>query len=346
MHPREGWAGAGDRKPGLSRRGFIRATGSAGLLGGLGALSACSISTTGPSRYQPRRESSFPNASTTGPAAGGYTSLTPVSIAATTEIHDAGNPAWVQNLRDGSLLIEGHEFTWTGGGNPQGFMIDVNTTKKVTFRGCRFLMSGLAAGAMLMLHAASEWHVGYCEFAGSGTGHYHCAVSSVTGPGTIDHCNMYEWAEAVHIQSGSAGSAFTNNYVHDPGYLSGDHTDGFYLWDGVDNITFEHNTIFNNLSQTDCIYRGPNGGGNSTYYHDNLFAGGGYSLYGGAQYGGVVTGFVIENNWFSTRYYRNSGNFGPTAYMPAFGSNGNVWSNNRWYDGPNIGRLIRVPSAG
>jgi len=34
MHPRKGWAGAGDRIPGLSRRSFIRATRASGWCAG------------------------------------------------------------------------------------------------------------------------------------------------------------------------------------------------------------------------------------------------------------------------------------------------------------------------
>lgn len=346
MYPRDGWAGEADRVPGLSRRSFIRATGSAGLLGGLGALLAACSNTTA-SRYFPGHgSSSFPDASTTGPAASGYTSLNPVSITATTGIQGAGNQAWVQTRGDGSLLIEGQEFTWAGGGNPQGYMIDVSTTKKVTFRGCKFKMDGLAAGVHLMFQAASEWHVEYCEFASNGSGHYHAAIGSQAGPGTIDHCNMHEWAQAVHLQPGSAGSVLTSNYVHSPGYIETDHTDGVYLWDGVNNITFEHNTILNDLSQTDCIYRGPRGNSDSTYYRHNLFAGGTYALYGAGQVGAATTNMVIENNWFSTRYYPNCGYAGPATYMPRWGSNGNVWDNNRWYDGPNVGKPVGMRGTG
>jgi hypothetical protein len=354
MYQREGRAGAGDRIPGLSRRRFIRAAGSAGLLGGLGALvTACSTSATStsptttirPSHHRGSSGSSFPGASTTGPAAGGYSSLTPVSIAATTDIRDTGNPVWVQTQPNGGLLIEGQSFTWTGSSDPQGFMISVGTTRKVTFRGCRFAMDGLAAGVMVEFHAAGEWHVEYCEFASNGTGHYHCAISSATGPGTINHCNIYEWAQAIHLQPGSAGSALTDNYVHDPGFLTGDHTDGLYLWDGVSNITVQHNTVLNHLPQTDCLYRGPIGGGHGTYWRDNLFAGGGYTLYGAGKSPAGITGFVIENNWFSTRYYPHCGYDGPAAYMPEWGADGNVWSNNRWYDGPNTGKLVRIPDA-
>jgi spermidine/putrescine transport system substrate-binding protein len=48
MHPREGWSEDGTRRPGLSRRGFLRGTAGAGLVaGGLGPLlAACSSNGT------------------------------------------------------------------------------------------------------------------------------------------------------------------------------------------------------------------------------------------------------------------------------------------------------------
>jgi spermidine/putrescine transport system substrate-binding protein len=49
MHPREGWSEDGPRRPGLSRRSFIRGSAGAGLIaGGLGPLlAACSSGTAG-----------------------------------------------------------------------------------------------------------------------------------------------------------------------------------------------------------------------------------------------------------------------------------------------------------
>jgi hypothetical protein len=134
----------------------------------------------------------------------------------------------------------------------------------------------------------------------SGTGHYHRAVSAGAGPDTIDHCNMREWAQAIHFHSGSEGSALTNSCVHHPGYIGTDHTDRLYLWDGVDNTTVEHNTILEDLPQIDCLYRGPIGGDEGTCWRDNLFAGGGYTLYRAGKSTSGITYFVIENNWFPT----------------------------------------------
>jgi hypothetical protein len=61
---------------------------------------------------------------------------------------------------------------------------------------------------------------------------------------------------------------------------------------------------------------------------NNLFDGGGYSVYGGTA---SATDVRFVNNWFAKTFYPRGGYFGPVT---AFNTNGagNVWSNNRWLD--------------
>jgi len=51
------------------------------------------------------------------------------------------------------------------------------------------------------------------------------------------------------------------------------------------------------------------------YWRNNLFAADGDTLY-------------------------SAGQSGPAVYMLEWGTDGNAWSNNRWYDGPNNGQLV------
>jgi hypothetical protein len=63
---------------------------------------------------------------------------------------------------------------------------------------------------------------------------------------------------------------------------------------------------------------------------DNLAAGGGYSIYAGAQTGGPHSYNIrVIGNRFSRRYYANGGQFGPAVYFND-GGRGNVWSGNIW----------------
>ena len=61
---------------------------------------------------------------------------------------------------------------------------------------------------------------------------------------------------------------------------------------------------------------------------NNLFDGGGYSVYGGTA---SATNVRFVNNWFGRTFSPRGGYWGPVT---AFNTNGagNVWSNNRWLD--------------
>ena len=61
--------------------------------------------------------------------------------------------------------------------------------------------------------------------------------------------NISAFKTAIQISSGLADA----NYIHDPGYLVGDHTNGFFTNGGSQALTIENNTIFDGLNQTDGI---------------------------------------------------------------------------------------------
>ena len=122
-----------------------------------------------------------------------------------------------------------------------------------------------------------------------------------------------------------------------------DHSEHIYAGasGGGSNITISGNTLLNPLSQTACIYLHPTYNFTNCAITGNLLAGGDYPLYCG---GSGSTGIVVANNVFSTvsPYYANSGYYDPvyTGTPPAWGSSGNTWSNNTWYDGPNAGQTV------
>lgn len=122
-----------------------------------------------------------------------------------------------------------------------------------------------------------------------------------------------------------------DNYIHDLGFKSGDHINGFTCNGGSTQLTIRHNTVFNQYAQTDAVSLfqdfGPQ---QNRLITNNLMAGGGYTLYAGANPGkeSTATNIVVTNNRFSTKYYPRGGSYGPyTAYTPG---QGNVWSGNIW----------------
>ncbi len=173
------------------------------------------------------------------------------------------------------------------------------------------------------------------------TGRVGSAIDDVYGDSTgmvIKDNNISDFKTAVQISTGLA----EGNYIHDPGYVAGDHTNGFYVNGGTEPLTIVDNTIFNSLGQTDAINLDAGGSGvpvaNKTI-EDNFLAGGGYTIYGGNANGSTTSNIVIEGNRFGQLYYPASGQYGPVAYFNSAGT-GNVWSGN-YYD--TTARAISAP---
>jgi hypothetical protein len=163
------------------------------------------------------------------------------------------------------------------------------------------------------------------------TGRVDSAVTDVYGDSTgmvIKDNNISAFRSAVQISAGLV----IGNYIHDPGYISGDHTNGIIGDGGTQQMTMTHNTIFNRLTQTDAITINTStvpGPVTNKVIENNLLAGAGYPIYGGAGFGHTTLGILIENNRFGQQYYPKSGEFGPVLNFVASGA-GNVWSGNVW----------------
>jgi hypothetical protein len=270
----------------------------------------------------------FPDATTTGPAAGGYTSLTPVAAGAYQILAGQSGswPPWVQTQGDGSQLISGLSF-------PAGSSI-YSTVPDLYIEGCQIISSGTAA----VNFAGTNLTMSYCTVSAPDTttaNHLHECVDGdvMTGTLTIDHCNFYWWAQAVHT---APVTVITASYIHDPVFVTGDHTECVEVNAGT-ALTCTGNTLLNSLDQTAAIAGGTAG---CTFdLTGNLLAGGDYALYFNTSDSDVI----VTGNYFSARYFPKSGFFGVATGAPAWGSNGNVWSGNHWYDGPQAGELVTAP---
>jgi hypothetical protein len=122
-----------------------------------------------------------------------------------------------------------------------------------------------------------------------------------------------------------------DNYVHDMGYQSGDHINGTTSNGSTTMMTIRHNTILNQIGQTDAISLFQDFGIEANrLITDNLVAGGGYTIYGGDnQRFGKTSNIKITNNRFSNVFFPNGGSYGPIAAFDATGS-GNLLSGNFW----------------
>lgn len=142
--------------------------------------------------------------------------------------------------------------------------------------------------------------------------------------------NIFHASTGVQMDSG----LIRDNYIHDLGYNDGDHLNGTTANGGTGKLlTVQHNTVLNSYGQTDAISLFEDFGVQASKVIDNnLVAGGGYTVYGGANAGGQQTSNIrITNNRFSRIYSPNGGGYGPlTAYDP--NGSGNTFSGNIWDD--------------
>jgi hypothetical protein len=124
------------------------------------------------------------------------------------------------------------------------------------------------------------------------------------------------------------------NYIHDMGFKPGDHINGMTSNGGVSGqLTIRGNTVLNQIGQTDAVSLFEDfGEEKNRTIEGNLLAGGGYTVYGGANVGRAPTSNIrIVNNRFSRVFFPQGGSFGPVAAFNA-GGVGNVWSGNVWDD--------------
>ena len=107
----------------------------------------------------------------------------------------------------------------------------------------------------------------------------------------------------------------------------GDHNDAIQLFDPAVDIEIVRCRIENRHSQTSALTIL----GRNVIARSNLMAGGGWTLYGGADRngkgGGSATGVRIEDNIFSRAHFPHVGSFGAVTYWPSGQSN--VWRANR-----------------
>ncbi len=174
------------------------------------------------------------------------------------------------------------------------------------------------------------------------SGRVDSAIDDVYGDSTgivIKNNNISRFRTGVQVSTG----LIAGNYIHDPGYIHGDHTNGIYVAGTTKPLTIYGNTILNDLGQTDDINLDASRSGqdvaNKTVV-DNLLAGGGYSIYGGGSRNGRTSNIVIEDNEFGQLYYPEGGQYGPAAYVNLRQA-GNVWSGNVWSGTSPPGKVLR-----
>jgi|HubBroStandDraft_1064217.scaffolds.fasta_scaffold05787_5 hypothetical protein len=274
-----------------------------------------------PARRLGRREQDgFPGASDTGVAAGIALRSVPAQVSSGPgwRFDPAG---WVQVYGKGAVL--------------SGLYIPYNvnvTGSDVTIKNDRIVTGGPDAIGISLRHA-HDVTIEDSTISGANAGNRRimAGIKDVygdsTGVSVLDN-DIFAFETGIQLESG----LIQGNYLHDPGYIAGDHTNGIMSNGGATGLlTIEHNTILIDRGQTDAIGLFEDFGvQRNRHIIDNLLAGGGYAIYAGQNPGGPPTSnIVIAGNQISTIYYARGGYYGCAAHFNSQGSK-NVWSDNMW----------------
>ncbi len=262
---------------------------------------------------------SFPGAGSTGVPAKMALKTVPGNI--------SSGPGWSYNSGLNMVEVSGSNVTLSGLYIPcnldiTGSHVTINDVKVVT---------GGNFGISLKHTAGVTIENSTISGLNATTGRVGSAIDDTSGDSTgmvVKNNNISLFKSAVQLVTGTV----TGNYMHDPGYIAGDHTNGVIGNGGTGKLTITNNTILNSLSQTDAITIDTSqvaGPVSNKIIENNLLGGGAYVIYGGTAFGHTTSNILIENNRFSQAYWPKSGQFGPVAYFDSKGA-GNVWTGNVW----------------
>jgi hypothetical protein len=257
----------------------------------------------------------YPDATTAGVPAGTTLKAVPGQV--------TSGPGWSYSAATGTTTVTGTGAVLNGlsiTGN-----LDVKATG-VTISNDKIITDGTYG---VSLRHASGTTITHSDVGGQNatTGRVNYAIDDIYGDSTglvIKNSDISNWRIGINADAGQ----ITGDYIHDPGFISGDHTDGIYDPEGTTQLTISGNTILNSLGQTCAIMLQSAAGVHvsNMIVTGNLLGGGGYVMYlGGAQ--NDSTNIKITNNRFSQQYFALSGQYGPDAQYQATGA-GNTWTGN------------------
>jgi hypothetical protein len=262
----------------------------------------------------------FPDASDTGVPSG--TSLQKVPGQVTS------GPGWSWVDADHAVEVTRNGTTITG--LAISGTLDI-TASRVTVNKVRVTSRGGSFGISLRHTAGVTIENSTVTGGNTAAGRVGAAISDLYGDSTgmvIKDDNIAGFKTAIEVTTG----LITGNYIHDPGYVSGDHTNGILDLGTAQPLTVSHNTILISLGQTDAVSLDAARGGQTVAnktIENNLLGGGSYTIYGGSSHGNTTRNITISGNVFSQAFYPSSGQFGAAAYFAAQ-SGGNRWAGNTW----------------
>jgi hypothetical protein len=283
-------------------------------------------------------------------------SATPSGSAAPSARPSAGvSPTAAKSPKQAAVARSRGSFPQAGNtGLPAGTRLKAVTTKPLRVQRAGTVLDGVDIRADISIEAdnvtiknsrvinSGEWGiiqrenakglvVKDSEIRGNGKDRLQHAIFNLGGNITIVRNDMSVVSDAISTSVG----LIEDNYLHDPLYFDGDHTDMIQANSGPPSgqqLVIRHNTVINTLDQTSAVALFQDFGvQHDAIIEKNLLAGGGYALYGGAGVKGTSYNIKVIGNVFSREVHAKSGQFGPVAYWDKKGT-GNVWQGNVWAD--------------
>lgn len=314
-----------------------------GLAGGVSASAAQPASVPAPVRPGPAGPAgpvgtvgpvgTIPGGCMAVPHACGYPDATNTGVPAGTTLRSvpgqiSSGPGWHYDPR-GWVEVDGNGAVLSGLSIPCN--LDISASD-VTIKDVRVEASGQSSFG-ISLRNTSNVTIEHSTIEGHnpGAGRLMVGIKDIfgnsTGTTVLDN-DISRAATGVQIYQG----LIRGNYIHDMGFIAGDHINGITVSGGITPLTIQGNTILVESSQTDAISLFQDTGVEANkVIKGNLLAGGGYAIYGGEATGGQPAwNIVIEDNRIGTHYYSDGGFYG--AIVDFTPTAGNVWSANVWDD--------------
>lgn len=271
-------------------------------------------------RFERGRHKGFPDAADTGVRPGARLRTVPGQV--------SRGPGWAYDRR-GWVRVYGDGAVLSDLDIPCNVSV---TAARVTIRNVRVTIGGPNAIGIGLRHARDVTiEDSTIRGRNAAAGRMMAGIKDVYGDSTgvrVLYDDISRFETGIRLETGLV----RDNYIHDPGYIAGDHTNGVMSNGGVTGLlTINHNTILINRGQTDAIgLFEDDGAQRNRRITDNLLAGGSYAIYAGQkQHGPATSGIVITGNRISTMYYPHGGHYGCAAYFNSRGRQ-NIWSNNIW----------------
>jgi hypothetical protein len=243
-----------------------------------------------------------------------------------------GVPAGTELTPSGSLLIE-REGTIVDGLDISG-CITVQASH-VLIRNTRIRGRGECLGGYQIATGYDFWDIVVEDVEIDGLGHADGAGICCSGF-TVTRANIHDVGVGIHWNE---NVVVEDSFIHALVAENESHNDGIMTNGDGGNAVFRHNRIENPLTQTSAFAIFADFGGvTDVLVENNLFAGGGWTVYAGGG-GEAPSRLRFIGNRFSRRLFPDGGEFGPVT-----GASVDIeWVDNVWHE---TGEPVELPLDG